>query len=63
MQDDPQSDLIPMEQFATTWKVKTRTVRDWVRRGEAPPSIVVGRKRYFRRSAIPAWLESREQGE
>jgi len=60
--DDIFADLMPQGEFADKFGHTEQTTRLWVRRGKAPPSVVIGRRRYFFRSKIPAWLELLKRG-
>ena len=47
--------------LAAELNVCTKTLDRWRVIGEGPPSITVGRKRYYKRDAVIAWLETREE--
>jgi predicted site-specific integrase-resolvase len=38
-----------------------KTLSRWHALGEAPPRTMIGRKPYYKRISIEAWLASREQ--
>jgi hypothetical protein len=48
-------------ELAATLKNTTRTLRAWQAKGEGPPRTVIGKKIYYRKSSVMAWLLSREQ--
>jgi hypothetical protein len=37
-------------------KHNVQTLRGWRRRGKGPPCVVIGRRPYYRREALEAWL-------
>jgi hypothetical protein len=62
MTDNILSEYISEEDFARQQGISVRTL-SWQRRyRKGPPWTKIGRKVFYRRSAIAAWLLSREQG-
>ncbi len=55
------SDYLSDEAAAAELRVCKRTLDRWRRLGEAPPVTRVGRRVYYRRSTLRAWLCAREQ--
>jgi predicted DNA-binding transcriptional regulator AlpA len=39
-----------------------KTLGRWHAINEAPPRTMIGRRPYYKRSSVEAWLASREQG-
>ena len=54
------SEYLSDEQLAGEMRVSVRTLWRWAALGEIPPSVKIGRRRYFRRTAIAEWLKARE---
>lgn len=53
-------DLLNIDELASYLGVKPRTVIEWRARGIGPHRIRVGRRTFFRRSDVAAWLATRE---
>jgi len=51
----------PAEVTAAGLKMHPRTLRKMDERGDGPPKTVIGRKVYYRRESVRAWLASQEQ--
>jgi hypothetical protein len=47
--------------LAKELRVSVRTLGRWQVRRIGPPRIVIGKQIFYRRDAVRAWLESREQ--
>ena len=56
-------DLMTTAEVAEYLRAPVATVHYWVHRGEAPPSVRIGKRRLYRREAVEAWLRHREQAE
>ena len=57
------ADWIAREQLAQELMITTDTLSRWEARREGPPCMRVGRKVFYRRTSVEAWLLSREQGQ
>lgn len=57
---DVLGDYLPREDAARALGVSVDTLTRWLGRRIGPASVLVGRKRYYRRGAIEAWLRSAE---
>lgn len=55
------ADWISREHLAEELMITPDTLSRWEARREGPPCMRVGRKVFYRRSSIEAWLVSREQ--
>ena len=55
------ADWISRYDLAEELMVKPDTLARWEARREGPPCVRVGRKVFYRRDAVEAWLLSREQ--
>ena len=53
------ADLILGSDLYEHLQVCRKTLFDWIAHKNFPRPMVVGRTRYFRRSEVAAWLESR----
>jgi len=51
-------DYLSPSELAAELKVKTRTVDRWRAVGIGPPITKVGRKVYYKRTAVAEWLQS-----
>jgi hypothetical protein len=51
-------DYLPEDQAAAEIGVSTWTMVSYRKRGLGPPHAIVGRKIYYRRAGIAAWLAS-----
>ena len=51
---------ISIADFCRSISISRRSFYNLVQRGEAPPTIRIGRRRLIRREAADAWLRSRE---
>lgn len=60
---DFQNDLLTEPQFAELTGRNVRSVQRERARREGPPFIRIGRKVYYRRAAIEAWLLAQEQSQ
>lgn len=56
------ADWISRNQLAVELSVTPDTLGRWDARREGPPCTRIGRKVFYRRSSVEAWLLSREQG-
>jgi hypothetical protein len=54
-------DFLPKEEAAKELKICERTLDRWRRLGEGPPVTKIGRRVYYRRPTLRAWLCAREQ--
>jgi excisionase family DNA binding protein len=54
-------DYLTAEQLAGQLHVTPRTVYRWCSLGEGPPRTTIGGKRFFRLTAVRAWLEKSEE--
>ena len=54
-------DWISRHDLATSLGVSEDTLWRWDAKRTGPQSIKLGRKVYYRRSAVRSWLETREQ--
>ena len=68
MQNDPVeevpdllADWISREQLARALDLTTDTLSRWEARRQGPPCTRIGRKTFYRRAAIQAWIRSQEQ--
>jgi excisionase family DNA binding protein len=58
----PTDDVLLTEaEVADLLRVSPRTVRRWRNEGTGPPALRVGRRIRYRRSAVEAWLDRRDQ--
>lgn len=58
----PADDVLLTEaEVADLLRVSQRTVRRWRNEGTGPPALRVGRRIRYRRSAVEAWLDRRDQ--
>jgi len=60
-------DLLGEEYFdeaetAAALHKQVNTLRVWSVRRQGPPRIVVGRKIFYKKSSLKAWLNSQEKG-
>ena len=55
------ADWISRDQLAQDLTIKPDTLSRWEARREGPPCMRIGRKVFYRRSSVEAWLLSREQ--
>ena len=56
------ADWISRDQLALELSVTPDTLGRWDARRAGPPCTRIGRKVFYRRSSVEAWLLSREQG-
>lgn len=49
--------LLDIPATAEKLGVEVRIVRSWITTGVGPPSARIGKRRYFRREDIDAWLD------
>jgi excisionase family DNA binding protein len=58
----PADDVLLTEaEVADLLRVSQRTVRRWRNEGTGPPALRVGRRIRYRRSAVEAWLDRRDE--
>jgi Helix-turn-helix domain len=55
------ADFLPKEQAAAELHVCERTLDRWRRLGEGPPVTKIGRRIYYRRPTLRAWLCAHEE--
>lgn len=55
------ADIIPEKQLWGDLKISNRTGARMIARREGPPRLKIGRKIYYRRASVLAWLASREE--
>jgi hypothetical protein len=55
------SDFFTPDELADELQICEATLARWERLGEGPPRTCVGRKIYFNRASVLAWLRAREQ--
>jgi excisionase family DNA binding protein len=55
--------LLTESEVAGMLRVSPRTVRRWRNEGTGPPALRVGRRIRYRRSAVEAWLDRRDQAD
>lgn len=48
-----------VEETADALHVSLRTLRHWIRTGKGPQSARIGKRRYFRRDDVEAWVTSK----
>jgi hypothetical protein len=54
------ADFLTQREAAAELKICERTLDRWRRLGEGPPTTKVGRRTYYRRPTLRAWLCARE---
>ena len=54
-------DLIDHHAVAQYLHVTTRTLRTWVKDGRVPRPVAIGRKQFWIRPVLEAWLKERAQ--
>lgn len=54
------ADFLTQEEAAKELKICERTLDRWRRLGEGPPVSKIGRRVYYRRPTLRAWLCARE---
>ena len=54
-------DLVARADLADEFGLKVDTLRRWAADGRGPAWIKLGRKVFYRRSAIAAWVKSQER--
>ena len=52
-------DLLTVEDLANALGRAPKTIRNWIAKREIP-FVILGRKAFFRRKSIEAWLEKKE---
>ena len=65
-QEDGVSDLITADEFATDWlgiKPQSLYARRCRQPELLPPALKIGRRLYFRRTAVMEWLDTQEQAQ
>lgn len=55
------SALLDPQQLAAELGICKRTLDRWREKRRGPPRVVVGRKIFFRREAVEAWLRANEE--
>lgn len=55
------SDYVTPEQLAIELDKSLRTIHRWDRLRIGPPRTMLGRKAYYKRSSVAAWLERQER--
>jgi hypothetical protein len=55
------ADFLPKKKAAIELDICEQTLDRWRRLGEGPPITKIGRRVYYRRSTLQAWLCAREQ--
>lgn len=55
------SDYLTPEQLASELDVSERTVHRWHAMRGGPPRVLIGRKPYYKRSSVAAWLDRQER--
>ncbi|MGA7787238.1 MAG: helix-turn-helix domain-containing protein [Xanthobacteraceae bacterium] len=58
--EDLLADFLTQEEAASQLKVCERTLDRWRRLDEGPPITQLGRRIFYRRSSVQAWLLARE---
>lgn len=53
---DPEPELLTQKEVAALLGKHRTTMWDWQQRGIGPPTVPIGRRRYYERSKIKAWL-------
>jgi hypothetical protein len=53
--------FLTQDEAAAELKICARTLHRWRRLGEGPPVTKIGRRVYYRRHTLRAWLCAREQ--
>jgi predicted DNA-binding transcriptional regulator AlpA len=54
-------EYLSLRDLARELGITPRTIQRWETLGEGPPTTRIGRKVYYARAAVSAWLKSREQ--
>ncbi len=54
------AEFLTQDEAAAELKICERTLDRWRRLGEGPPITKLGRRNYFRRSSLLAWLRAQE---
>lgn len=52
-------DLLTVEQLAEMFAVPVRTVYEWNQAGTGPKRIKIGKRTYYRKTDIQAWIDSK----
>ena len=55
------ADFLTADEAAAKLKICERTLNRWRSLGEGPPVTKIGRRVYYRRRTLRAWLCAREQ--
>jgi len=55
------ADYASEEEIAAEFDVSTRTLARWRRMRVGPPHTAIGRKWYYKRSSVAAWLDRQER--
>ena len=54
------ADFLTQDEAAAELKICERTLDRWRQLGEGPPFTKIGRRVYYRRPTLRAWLSARE---
>lgn len=54
-------ELIDHHAVAQYLRVTTRTLRTWIRNAQIPEPIVIGRKQFWVKSVLDAWMKKRAE--
>lgn len=54
-------ELLDHHAVAQFLRVTTRTLRTWIQNGQLPKPIAIGRKQFWVRPVLDAWLKERAQ--
>lgn len=54
-------DYLSSEELACALNISRRTLHRWGRLRKGPPSVKIGRRVYYRRTALDAWLLQNEE--
>ena len=55
-------DFLSREECARQLGVTVDTLTRWLTQRRGPASLMIGRRRFYRREAVLAWLQSQETG-
>jgi hypothetical protein len=58
--DNLLADFLSQDELAAELKICKRTLDRWRRLDEGPPVTKLGRRIFYRRSSLQAWLHARE---
>jgi predicted DNA-binding transcriptional regulator AlpA len=54
-------DFLSLKEFCEMFGVTERTAWRWQNRRTGPPRVMIGRKIYYRKSSVEAWILQREK--